>query len=214
MWKDNIYAAIINKSEIVDVLKTNVTDIFAHYFNSPVVSVFGGHLYQMKYVLDEIVKKYPNGLKTYREKKVENDDEDYFLRPNNLREVCIESHLMPLFMQYLRDLKCEAIEIMVDNVPANFLKDVNVTLDDLSELNDEDIGKFKELFLNQHRVSPVHDSARFKESGKNFDNLLDFTVDILAKRVPVDGVNVKVEQIHQKIVLCEMPEGMYNKDTK
>lgn len=196
------------------MLKTNVTDIFAHYFNSPVVSVFGGHLYQLKYVLDEIVKKYPNGLKTYREKKVENDDEDYFLRPNNLREVCIESHLMPLFMQYLRDLKCEAIEVMVDNVPANFLRDVNVSLDDLSELSDEDIGKFKELFLNQHRVSPVHDAARFKESGKNFDNLLDFTVDILAKRVPVENVNVKVDQIHQKMVLCEMPEGMYNKDTK
>ena len=47
-----------------------------------------------------------------------------------------------------------------------------------------------------------------------FDNLLDFTVDILAKRVPVENVNVKVDQIHQKIVLCEMPEGMYNKDTK
>lgn len=172
--------------------------------------VFGGHLYQLKYVLDEICKKYPNGLKTYYEKKVENDDEDYFLRPNNLREICLESHLMPIFMQYLRDLKCECIEVMIDNVPAIFLKDSNMTFEDLSELTDEDMGKFKELFINQHRVSPVHDPTK---TGKNFDNLLDFTVDILAKRVPVENVNTKIDQIHNKIVLVEMPEGTYNKDT-
>ena len=64
---------------------------------------------------------------------------------------------------------------------------VNSKLNDLSDFSDEDIVKFKELF-NATRVSPVH-----KDAGKNFDNLLEFAVDILAKRVPVENVNVKID---------------------
>lgn len=38
------------------------------------------------------------------------------------------------------------------------------------------------------------------------DTLYDYLIDILAKRVPVEGVNVKVEQIINKIKLISVPE--------
>lgn len=214
-WKDNVYAAIINKAEIVDVLKTPATDIFGHYLTTAVVPVFGGHLFQLKYVLDAITRKFPDGLKIFNEKKIEADDLDYFKRPNNLRECLVadqgdeetsRDHLRPILMAYLRDLKCDCIEVMIGNEAAQFLKDLNVGFEDLSELSDDDLGKFKELW--GQRVSPVH-----TDGGKHLDFMLDFAIDVLAKRLPEDG-NVRVDTIHNKIVLVEMPEGLYSKDTK
>ncbi len=68
---------------------------------------------QIYYILEEIIKKYPQGLKNYMEKKIQADDEDYFLRPNNLRELLLPDYLMPFLMSYLKDMKNESIEIMI-----------------------------------------------------------------------------------------------------
>lgn len=62
------------------------------------LTAYGGQLQQVYYILEEIVKKYPQGLKMYMEKKIANDDEDYFARPNNPRELLLQDHLMPFFM--------------------------------------------------------------------------------------------------------------------
>lgn len=56
-------------------------------------------------------------------------------------------------------------------------------------------------------------SASHKNAGKSMDMLYDFLVDILAKRVPIENVAVKVDQINGKVKLIEMPEGMYHEDT-
>jgi len=45
------------------------------------------------------------------EKKIQNDDEDYFLRPNNPRELLLPEHLMPFFMTYLKDMKNDSLDI-------------------------------------------------------------------------------------------------------
>ena len=45
-------------------------------------------------------------------------------------------------------------------------------------------------------------------TGKMMDTLYDYLIDILAKRVPVEGVNVKVEQIIHKIKLVSVPEDV------
>jgi hypothetical protein len=46
-------------------------DINAHYqSNTPVLGAIGGHLMQIYYVLEEILKRFPNGLKNYMEKKI------------------------------------------------------------------------------------------------------------------------------------------------
>jgi len=71
----------------------------------------GGHVLQMYYVFEEIFNKFPHGLKQYMEKKIQNDDDDYFLRPNNPRELLLPEHLMPFMMQYLKDMKCESIDL-------------------------------------------------------------------------------------------------------
>lgn len=61
---------------------------------------------------------------------------------------------------------------------------------------------FKELFL-KNRVSPYH-----RNLGKSMDMLLDYIVDILSRRVPIEGVGVKVDQIINKIKLVPVPEDV------
>ena len=45
------------------------------------------------------------------------------------------------------------------------------------------------------------------------DTLYQFVIDILTKRVPVESPNVKLDQIISKIVLIDLPEGVYHVDT-
>ena len=40
------------------------------------------------------------------------------------------------------------------------------------------------------------------------NDLFDFVIDILCKRVPIETINVKVDQIQSKIVLVDIPEGI------
>ena len=76
---------------------------------------------QIYYVLEEILKRFPNGLKNYMEKKIQADDEDYFLRPNNLRELLLPDYLMPFLMSYLKEMKNDSIEIIIHPLAKKFL---------------------------------------------------------------------------------------------
>ena len=110
---------------------------------------------QIYYVIEEIVKKYPQGLKMYMEKKISNDDEDYFVRPNNPRELLLQDHLLPFFMLYLKEMKNECIEIMLHPDLSKFVKEKEVELDALDKLTDDDYMKFKEMFI-KNKVSDAH----------------------------------------------------------
>ena len=62
---------------------------------------------------------------------------------------------MPFLMQYLKDMKNEAIEILTHQDCFDFLNVLEISADDLSNLTDEDLVKFKELF-NSKRMSQFH----------------------------------------------------------
>lgn len=79
-------------------------------------------------------------------------------------------------------------------------------LDDLSKLEEDKLTQFKELFL-KNRVSTHH-----RNLGKSMDMLLDYVVDILSRRVPIEGVGVKVDQIINKIRLVPVPEDIVIED--
>ena len=144
---------------------------------------------QIYYILDEIDQKYPNNvyLKTYMEKKLTGDDEDYFIRPNNPKELLQVEHIVPFLMQYLKDMKNEYIEILMNSESAKFLKTMECSFDDLSDLSDEQLMTFKESF-KQNRMSKFH-----RNQSKQMTLLYDTVIDILSKRVPVEHVHVKVE---------------------
>lgn len=135
------------KGEQVNCLSTNLVDITGNYSKEPHVAVPGGQLLQIYYVFEEIIRKYPQGLNNYVKKKVKNDDEDYFLRPNNPRELLLPEHLMPFLMQYLKDMKNEAIEIFLNKECKEFLDARECPYDDLSGLSEDELCKFKELFV-------------------------------------------------------------------
>ena len=55
-------------------------------------------------------------------------------------------------------------------------------------MSEDDLLKFKSFFEPNKRVSKFH-----RNVGKMMDTLFDYLIDILAKRVPIEGVSVKVE---------------------
>jgi hypothetical protein len=145
-FKDEVDQHVIMKGEVVTCLHTNLVDINGHYSREGFIGAPGGHLMQVYLILEEILNRYPQGLKNYMEKKIQNDDEDYFMKPNNPRELLLPEHLMPFLMQYLKDMKNESIEILIHEECDEFLKILEITPDDLSSLADEDLVKFKEIF--------------------------------------------------------------------
>ena len=64
------------------------------------------------------------------------------MRPNNVRELLVKDHLRIFFMQYLKDLQCESLEIMVHPIVANYLKSVDCPLDDIAALDEDQFAKF------------------------------------------------------------------------
>jgi hypothetical protein len=85
-------------------------------------------------------------------------------------------------MSYLKEMKNESIEIIIHPVAKKFLLDRKCGLNDLSNLSDEDIINFKELFF-ENRVSRFH-----KGTGKMMETLYDYIIDILNRRVPVPSI--------------------------
>lgn len=157
-FKDAVYSSIVLKGEKVNVLQTNLVDIDSHYCNDRMLCTLGGQLQQVFYVLEEIQSKYPQGLKMYMEKKIANDDEDYFTRPNNPRELLLTDHLMPFFMLYLKEMKNECIEVLLHPECAKFIKEKDVPTEELNTLSDEDALTFRELFT-KNKVSKSHQTA-------------------------------------------------------
>ena len=122
------------------------------------------------------------------QKKLDADDDVYFEKPNNARELLLPEHLMGFLMQYIKDMKNESIDILISRQADTFLRELDCSKEDLSGLSEDDLIKFKGFFETNKRVSKFH-----KNVGKMMDTLFDYLIDILAKRVPIEGVSVKVE---------------------
>ena len=92
-------------------MQTNLVDMDSHFTSDKMLTTYGGQLMQIYYIFEDVQKRFPHYLKKYMEMKIANDDEDYFARPNNPRELLLPEHLMPFFMTYLKDMKNESLDI-------------------------------------------------------------------------------------------------------
>lgn len=110
-------------------------------------------------------------------------------------------------MLYLKEMKNECIEVLLHPVCSRFLKEKEVSSEELFNLNDDDYVKFKELF-QKHKVSIAHNDCTDK-----MNELYSFMIDILTKRVTIDQPSVKVDQIISKLVLLDIPDGINHEDS-
>jgi hypothetical protein len=88
--------------------------------------------------------------------------------------------LMVFLMKYIKEMKNECIELLLHPLVFNFIDSCNVNEEDLSKLDDDQLIKFKELFM-ANKVKGL------KNCGKSMDLILDIMIDIAAKRVPSDN---------------------------
>lgn len=64
---------------------------------------------------------YPDGLDFYNRAKTEKDNK-YLKAPHYPRELLMSEHLDRFLMEYIRDLKNDRIEILVDQESYEFLE--------------------------------------------------------------------------------------------
>lgn len=140
------------------------------------------------------------------EKRILNDDEDYFMKPNNPRELLLQEHLIPFLMKYLKEMKTDSIDILLHPKCKKFLDDLKLEYDDLKELSDDDVIKFRALFI-ENKVSRYHRGCE-----KMMDTLYDHIIDIISNRFPVDNNNTKYEQVRHKIRLVAIPDDVVDED--
>merc|ERR1719272_1985879 len=108
---------------------------------------------------------------------------------------------MIFLMKYVKDMKNECIELLLHPLVFNYLESCNVNEEDLSKFDDDQLLKFKELFM-------ANKVKGYKNCGKTMDSLLDIMIDIAAKRVPSDNTQVKPEQIRDKVRFVPYPDGV------
>ena len=157
---------------------------------------------QIFYIFEEISNRYPQGLKDYMQKKIQKEaDEDYFQRPNNLRELCTVEHQMPFLMHYLKDMRNESVDILVHPRVDQWCRDNDVDLENLANIDDDKLLTFRELVKDNR-------TRNLRGLGKTMDSIFDNLIDIAARRVPQDGANVKIDHIAHKIRFIFLPDGI------
>ena len=82
------------------------------------------------------------------------------------------------------------------------LDEKETPFEDLSKMKDDDVQAVKKIFIEK-KLSYAHNHCN-----SLIDTLYEFCIDIISKRVPMDNVNVKVDQIMSKIKFIEIPEGI------
>jgi hypothetical protein len=109
-----------------------LVEYHGNYVKDHFVGTLGGQVQQLYYIIDEVVKRNPQGLKMYMQKKVENTDTEYFTRANNIRELMLPEHLNPFLMVYLKNMLNEAMEITLHPICVKYLAELECPLDDLT----------------------------------------------------------------------------------
>lgn len=149
-----------------------------NYSRENYIGTVGGHLMQLFYVFEEISNRYPQGLKDYMQKKIQKEaDEDYFTRPNNLRELYTVEHQLPFLMHYLKDMRNESVDILLHPRVDQWTRENDVDMENLANIDDEKLLTLKDLIL-------ANRTRNLRGLGKTMDTLLDNLIDIAAKRVP------------------------------
>lgn len=204
-FRDQIQRNVIFKGEVLEVLKTNLVEYHGFYTTERYIGALGGQANQVYYVLDEIMKKYPDGLATYLDKKSKNAEDEYLLKPNNPRELLQQEHLTVFLMAYLKDMKNESIDLSIHPLCIKYLDNLECPLDDLSALTDEELIQFKDLYLDNIPKS-------YSNKSDVIETLIGILINIIAKRVPVDNTSVKIDHIHHKVRFVPLPEGIIEED--
>lgn len=109
-------------------------------------------------------------------------------------------------MKYLKDMKTDSIDILLHPKCKKFLDESKVEYDDLKELTDDDVIKFRALFI-ENKVSRHH-----RGTEKMMDTLYDHIIDIVSNRFPVENNNTKFEQVKNKIRLLPIPDEVVDED--
>lgn len=126
-------------------------------------------------------------MKNYNEKKLEDNDPEYFNKPNNLRELIQPEHLNSLLLQYLKSMQNEAIIIQLHPLCAKYLDSLECSYEDLSGLSDDELVKFKQMFKENRTMSQKN------IKGEWILSLYDFMIDVLARKTISENSSVKVE---------------------
>ena len=114
-------------------------------------------------------------------------------------------HLHPLLLQYLKSMQNETMEIIIHPKCQKFLASLDVSHEDLTTLNAEELAQFRKMVKENKQKS-------HRICSETMDIIYDFVMDILARK-PLSGTSpIKIETVVSKVKLSTYPEEIIEED--
>lgn len=213
--RDEIRRLLIDKGTVVNgVTSSELLEIHGCFERGKqFLGALGGQLQQLYYVVNAILKLYPDEstLQDYYSKLAEDPKQDALKNPRNPRELLLENFFVPFLLTSIKELKCEYLQFLItpqlDALIQTFKLPKNSSDGSLefSRMNNDQYIAFRHAFVEERMYN---DTYRANKGHKAMDIILSVICMVLCHRVPKNVVAFRAENLSQKIKLVHAPRGV------
>ena len=176
------------------------------------MGALGGQLQQLYYVVNAIIKLFPNDsdLQSYYNKLAEDPKQEAVKHPNTPRELLLENFFVPFLLTSIKELKCDHMQLLItpqlDALISTFkLPKTSSDLIDFARMNNEQYIAFRHAFVEERLYNETY---RKNKGHKAMDLILSVLCQVLCNRVPKGIVSFRTESLAQKIRMVHVPRGV------
>jgi hypothetical protein len=151
--------------------------------------VLGGHFQQIYFVVAAIFEMYDTDLSAYYKKKQDNPAD--VVKANTPIELLLEQYFMPFLVNYIRDVRVDAISIVATPEAVDMLNEFKIGTAqggfyELAKLTKEQYIRFRNLFCEQRLCKPEWVANKNSHA---MELLLRAFCMIICKKLPAEVVH-------------------------
>jgi hypothetical protein len=185
-FRTRIMEEVINKGDVKKFLENTEVVETGNKTDQKSLSVFGGHLQQIYYVVTAILElQSPEELDDYYSKKQANPSE--VVKASNPTELMLEQYFMPFIVGYMKDLRSEAITIVATPEAAELLDSFKIAhasgYYELTKLTKEQYIRLRHLFCEERMKNPVWIENKNEQA---MEMILAAFIMVMCKKLPAD----------------------------
>ena len=210
--RDEVRRLLIDKGAVMNpVASTELLDINGCYEKKQFLGSLGGQIQQLYYVVNAILKQFPeDSLRDYYDKLAEDPKQEALKNPRSPRELLLENHFLPWFITTIKELKCEHLQFLITpelekvfggwKLPRNGADGL-----DFTRINNEQYIQFRHAIVEERMFNPTYKSNK---GHKAMDLILSALCMVICNRVPKGVVSFRTDSLAQKIKFVNPPRGV------
>ena len=210
--RSEIRRLLIEKSIVVTpAASAELLDIHGCYERGKqFCGAIGGQLMQWYYILNAILKIYPESdLKSFYEKMAEDPKKEELKQATTPRELMMEHFFVPFILTAVKELKGEFIQFLAMPEMVKLMEELKVVknnndLYDFTKLNQDQYMAFKHAMVTDRMFI---DCYKVEENPRAMDMLLSTLCMIICGRVPKGIVAFKTDQLVSKVRIVQVAKG-------